>query len=95
MPLDGGVLLPLVRLIYATCAETGESLHFVYPFGSIGSGKETLIFAVGKTEIDLDCVAPDVTDQNTFLVFPACSPEDASYRFWDCLWRKLQKDYRP
>ena len=95
MPLDGGVLSPLVRLIYPTCAETGESLHFVYPFGSIGSGKETLIFAVGQTEIDLDCVAPDVTDQNTFLVFPACSPEDASYRFWDCLWRKLQKDYRP
>ncbi len=71
----------------------GTPICFAAVNGTPGSGKESLIFGLGGTHIDLDTVSPEETDVNRLIVLPAETVEDASALFWDTLWRRYQEDY--
>ncbi len=94
IPFDGTPrpIEPLKSPVYPQ-GEDGEDVYFIAVDGVPGSGAETVIFEVGSMQIDLDTVHPAETDPNTFAVFPAESPAQASEKFWDVLWRGYQEDY--
>lgn len=91
-----GILTPESRMMRPQNPDTGDEWLFSCMRGTFGGGDEVLVFSVGGISMDLDILTPAVTDENTFLVLgtDVNDPADASYGFWDVLWREMQRAYK-